>query len=112
MTLNITGPTGVYAVVETENGTNTLHYVLKDNLGSWTAITDSTGMVEQRLSYDAWGNLRDPATWSGSFTGMHRAPGRMTSSLALVTADAIGRTRAIQKTRASHGTSTSFLIIS
>ena len=65
----LTGPTGVYAVVETENGTSTLHYILKDNLGSWTAITDSTGMVEQRLSYDAWGNLRNPATWSGSFTG-------------------------------------------
>jgi RHS repeat-associated protein len=65
----LTGPTGVYAVVETSGSTNTLHYVLKDNLGSWTTITDSDGNVEQRLSYDAWGNLRDPATWSGSFTG-------------------------------------------
>ena len=65
----LTGPTGVYAVVVTMNGTNTLHYILKDNLGSWTTITDSDGVVEQRLSYDAWGNLRDPNTWSGSFTG-------------------------------------------
>ena len=65
----LTGPTGVYAVVETSGSTNTLHYVLKDNLGSWTTITDSDGNMEQRLSYDAWGNLRDPATWSGSFTG-------------------------------------------
>ena len=65
----LTGPTGVYAVVVTVNGANTLHYILKDNLGSWTVVTDSTGTVEQRLSYDAWGNLRDPNTWSGSFTG-------------------------------------------
>ena len=64
----LTGPTGVYAVVETENGTNKLHYILKDNLGSWTALTDGEGTVEQRLSYDAWGNLRNPETWSGSFT--------------------------------------------
>lgn len=42
---------------------------IKDNLGSWTTITDGNGTVEQRLSYDAWGNLRDPNTWSGSFTG-------------------------------------------
>ncbi|MBO6026411.1 MAG: hypothetical protein J6P73_04115 [Bacteroidales bacterium] len=52
----LTGPTGVYAVVVTENGVNTLHYILKDNLGSWTTITDSEGFVEQRLSYDARGN--------------------------------------------------------
>ena len=65
----LTGPTGVYAVVETENGLNTLHYIVKDNLGSWTVVADSTGTVEQYLSYDAWGNLRNPNTWSGSYTG-------------------------------------------
>jgi RHS repeat-associated protein len=66
----LSGPSGVFAVVERLNGgADALHYVLKDNLGSWTTITDSDGNVEQRLSYDAWGNLRDPATWSGSFIG-------------------------------------------
>ncbi|MBR5632194.1 MAG: hypothetical protein IKW82_11195, partial [Bacteroidales bacterium] len=25
--------------------------------------------VEQELSFDAWGNLRDPETWSGSYSG-------------------------------------------
>ena len=65
----LSGPTGVYAVVVTRNGTDEIHYVLKDNLGSWTAIVNSSGVVEQRLSYDAWGNLRNPDTWSGSFTG-------------------------------------------
>jgi RHS repeat-associated protein len=65
----LTGPTGVYAVVVTRNNENTIHYVLKDNLGSWTTITDEDGNVEQRLSYDAWGNLRNSDTWSGDFSG-------------------------------------------
>ena len=65
----LTGPTGVYAVVVTENNTNTIHYILKDNLGSWTAIVNSSGTVEQRLSFDAWGNLRNPNKWSGNFSG-------------------------------------------
>ena len=38
-------------------------YILKDHLGSWTTITDEVGRLEQELSYDAWGNLRDPDTW-------------------------------------------------
>ena len=37
--------------------------VLKDHLGSWTTITDAEGNVEQELSFDAWGNLRDSETW-------------------------------------------------
>ena len=64
----LTGPTGVYAVVVTENGDDEIHYILKDNLGSWSTITNSSGIVEQRLSFDAWGNLRNPQTWSGNFT--------------------------------------------
>ena len=40
-----------------------VHYILKYHLGSWTTITDADGNVEQELSYDAWGNLRSPATW-------------------------------------------------
>ena len=51
------------------NNTRTIQYILKDNLGSWTTITDGDGVVEQRLSYDAWGNLRNPNTWSGNFSG-------------------------------------------
>ena len=45
-----------------------LHYILKDHLGSWTTITDAEGNVEQELSYDAWGNLRDADTWTGTGT--------------------------------------------
>ena len=65
----LVGPFGVFAVVEKQNNEESIHYILKDHLGSWTTITDSEGNVEQELSFDAWGNLRNPATWSGSFSG-------------------------------------------
>ena len=47
---------------------NTIHYILKDHLGSWVTITDAEGKVEQELSFDAWGNLRDADTWTGAST--------------------------------------------
>ncbi len=34
-----------------------------------TTITDASGTIEQELSFDAWGNLRDPYTWTGPFEG-------------------------------------------
>ena len=51
----INGPMGVFAMYE--------------ELGSVTTVTNASGAIVQELSYDAWGNLRNPATWSGSFTG-------------------------------------------
>jgi RHS repeat-associated protein len=65
----LTGPYGVFAVIEKQNGVQTPHYVLKDNLGSWTTITNGSGTVEQRLSYDAWGNQRNPNTWANYTAG-------------------------------------------
>ena len=39
----LVGPMGAFAMVETdERGNNTLHYILKDNLGSWSVVTTST----------------------------------------------------------------------
>ena len=60
----LTGPCGVFAVVRIKNGMTEDYYILKDNLGSWTTITGGTGIVKQELSYDAWGNYRDPDTWA------------------------------------------------
>ena len=40
-----------------------MHYVHTDHLGSLNVITNAGGAIEQELSYDAWGNRRDPATW-------------------------------------------------
>jgi RHS repeat-associated protein len=37
-----------------------MEYYSKDNLGSIIAITDGTGAVTQRLSYDVWGKRRYP----------------------------------------------------
>ena len=65
----LTGPPlGVFAVVEKENGAENLHYVLKDHLGSWTTITDANGNIVREQSFDAWGNMRDPDTWTGTVT--------------------------------------------
>ena len=50
----LSGPMGVFAVYE--------------ELGSVTTVTNASGAIVQELSYDAWGNLRNPATWSGSIT--------------------------------------------
>ncbi len=64
----LSGPLGVFAVVEKENGAESVHYVLKDHLGSWTTITNANGTVEREQSFDAWGNMRDPDTWTGTVT--------------------------------------------
>ena len=64
----LSGPTGVFAVVEKQGEEESLHYILKDHLGSWTTIADAEGNVEQELSFDAWGNLRDADTWTGTGT--------------------------------------------
>jgi RHS repeat-associated protein len=61
-------PYSVFAVVEKENGAESIHYVLKDHLGSWTTITDANGNIVREQSFDAWGNMRDPDTWTGTVT--------------------------------------------
>ena len=65
---HLVGPTGVFAVAEQIGDGNSfnLHYIHKDHLGSWVAQTDEWGNLEEESSYDAWGNRRDPYTWTGS----------------------------------------------
>ncbi|MBR0538841.1 MAG: VCBS repeat-containing protein [Bacteroidales bacterium] len=62
----LSGPLGVFAVVEEENGEESVYYVLKDHLGSWTTVTDANGDLVQEQSFDAWGTMRDPDTWTGT----------------------------------------------
>ena len=59
----LSSPIGIFAVMETVGNDENLHYILKDHLGSWTTITDCQGNIEQELSFDAWGNRRNPETW-------------------------------------------------
>ena len=40
-----------------------LHFIGRDYLGSVTHIADSEGNLVAEYSYDAWGRLRDPATY-------------------------------------------------
>ena len=62
------------------NGSGVTSYLHKDHLGSLTTVTDQSGRVRERLSYDAWGKRRgsnwqdvDPSTITSSinrsFTG-------------------------------------------
>jgi RHS repeat-associated protein len=47
------------------NGENdTMYYVHKDYLGSYDVITDETGNVLERLSFDPWGRRGNPETWT------------------------------------------------
>lgn len=59
----IEGPMGVFAV-HVNDGSEQIHYIHKDNLGSWNVITNESGVVLQELSFDAWGNLRNPTDWN------------------------------------------------
>jgi len=45
-----------------EAGVWKIYYICRDYLGSMTHITNSSGLLIQELSYDAWGRLRNPAT--------------------------------------------------
>ena len=66
----LSGPFGVFAVVEQVANAENITYVLKDHLGSWTVFTDEDGDLVREESFDAWGNRRNAATWTGAATGV------------------------------------------
>ncbi|MGH8371876.1 MAG: SpvB/TcaC N-terminal domain-containing protein, partial [Gammaproteobacteria bacterium] len=51
-----------------QSGNATTSYLHYDHLGSVDAITDDTGAVVQRMSFDAFGQRRDPANWTNDLT--------------------------------------------
>ena len=59
----IRGGDQAIAVVKRISGALQTRYLHRDHLGSVVALTDTTGAVIERYSYDAWGKRRDPATW-------------------------------------------------
>ena len=60
------GPVAIYT--RKSNGTNELHYLTQDHLGSVDCVTTPSGAVEVRLSFGAFGQRRNEADWSGNPT--------------------------------------------
>ncbi len=61
----LSGPAGLFGIhVKNPDGTSELFYIHTDHLGSLHTITDENGDLLQELSFDAWGNRRNPATWT------------------------------------------------
>ncbi|MCF8387876.1 MAG: RHS repeat-associated core domain-containing protein, partial [Bacteroidales bacterium] len=60
----LSGPDGVFAIyIEDEINGNRFNYVLKDHLGSYNVIADENGNKLEELSFDAWGQRRNPNDW-------------------------------------------------
>ena len=57
------GPMGVFAV-HVKDGLENINYIHKDNIESWNVITGDKGYLLEKLSFDAWGNIRNPQKWS------------------------------------------------
>ena len=61
----INGPNGVFAIcIIDDDGNKSYNYVHKDYIGSWNIITDDNGSVVQKVSFDAWGNIKDYDDWN------------------------------------------------
>lgn len=52
-----------------QSGTTTYYYLLRDNLGTITHVTDASGNVVSEYSFDAWGRRRDKDDWSYTLSG-------------------------------------------
>ncbi len=63
----IRGGDGLFAIYVIHEGTDSpamMYYIHKDHLGSYESITDATGAVVERMSFDPWGRRRNPTNWS------------------------------------------------
>jgi RHS repeat-associated protein len=59
-----TGPVAVRTL--RSNGVNDTRYLHKDHLGGIDTITDESGSISLKLSFDAFGKRRSPTTWGGT----------------------------------------------
>jgi len=61
---------GARVAIHTEwsNANTRDEYLFQDHLGSVTAITQTSGAIVERFSYDPWGKRRNPATWDAAGT--------------------------------------------
>jgi RHS repeat-associated protein len=67
------GSTPVAIISRQSSGTNTVHYVVDDHLGSTTALLSSTGTVSVYENFSATGNGRDPTTWAAPVSATDQA---------------------------------------
>ena len=60
------GVKGYAAIFEKNTTTQTgqLHYILRDHQGSIQRITSESGIVEEELNFDSWGNRRNATNWT------------------------------------------------
>jgi RHS repeat-associated protein len=65
----VRGGGSAVAVVKRIAGVLQTRYLHKDHLGSVVALTDPTGAVLERYSYDPWGKRRDATSWAASAPG-------------------------------------------
>jgi len=61
-----TGPVAVYT--RKSSGTNEIHYLTRDHLGSVDSVTSAAGAVEVRMAFGAFGQRRQESGWSGNLT--------------------------------------------
>ena len=66
---SVVGGRGTVAFVTVRNsGGGDTRYLHRDHLNSLDTITDETGSLVLRLSFDAFGKRRNPTAWSGALT--------------------------------------------
>jgi len=63
-TFYIFGGDGLVAIRVNDATGDNVSYVHKDHIGSIQCLTNDAGTLAQEMSYDAWGNRRDPNGWS------------------------------------------------
>ena len=59
----ISTPAGTIAIKETQDNVDNWLFLTHDHLGSVHCILNENGDLEQELSFDPYGNRRDPNTW-------------------------------------------------
>ena len=52
------------AVLIKQGSSSSVYNIVRDHLGSVTRVYNASGTLVQELSYDAWGRMRDPSTFT------------------------------------------------
>ncbi|MFW5872655.1 MAG: RHS repeat domain-containing protein [bacterium] len=59
----INGGDGLAAIFASNNSSSALYYIHKDHLGSFQTISNSSGTLEEELSFCPWGRRRSATDW-------------------------------------------------